>query len=127
MLYEVITIAADGCSLLAADYSQIDLRVLAHYSRDPALLAAFQNGQDIHRRTAAEIFFVAPELVTSDMRRVAKTINFGIVYGMSSFGLSSQLHISRKEAQTFIDRYFAHFSGIKDFMGTIVATAKQDA
>lgn len=119
-------IAAEGCSLLAADYSQIDLRVLAHYSQDPALLTAFQNGQDIHRRTAAEIFFVAPELVTSDMRRVAKTINFGIIYGMSSFGLSSQLHISRKEAQTFIDRYFAHFSGIKDFMEQIVAMAKQD-
>lgn len=119
-------IAAEGCSLLAADYSQIDLRVLAHYSQDSALLTAFQNGQDIHRRTAAEIFFVAPELVTSEMRRVAKTINFGIVYGMSSFGLSSQLHISRKEAQTFIDRYFAHFSGIKNFMEEIIATAKQD-
>lgn len=119
-------IAAEGCSLLAADYSQIDLRVLAHYSQDPALVTAFLNDQDIHRRTAAEIFFIAPELVTSEMRRVAKTINFGIVYGMSSFGLSSQLHISRKEAQTFIDRYFAHFSGIKDFMGKIVASAKQD-
>ena len=118
-------IAAEGCSLLAADYSQIDLRVLAHYSQDPALMTAFQNGQDIHRRTAAEIFFVAPELVTADMRRVAKTINFGIVYGMSSFGLSSQLHIGRKEAQTFIDRYFAHFSGIKDFMEATIATAKQ--
>ena len=119
-------IAAKGCSLLAADYSQIDLRVLAHYSQDSALLTAFQNGQDIHRRTAAEIFYVAPELVTSDMRRVAKTINFGIVYGMSSFGLSSQLHISRKEAQTFIDRYFSHFSGIKDFMEEIVAVARKD-
>ncbi|MDD2465478.1 MAG: DNA polymerase I [Desulfobulbus sp.] len=119
-------IATEGCSLLAADYSQIDLRVLAHYSQDPALMTAFQNGQDIHRRTAAQIFFIAPELVTSDMRRVAKTINFGIVYGMSSFGLSSQLHISRKEAQTFIDRYFAHFSGIKDFMEDIVVRAKQD-
>nr|WP_321464913.1 DNA polymerase I [uncultured Desulfobulbus sp.] len=119
-------IAAEGCSLLSADYSQIDLRVLAHYSQDPALMTAFQNGQDIHSRTAAEIFFVAPELVTSEMRRVAKSINFGIVYGMSSFGLSNQLQISRKEAQTFIDRYFAHFSGIKDFMEKIVATAKQD-
>jgi len=119
-------IASEGCCLLAADYSQIDLRVLAHYSEDQELLTAFRTGQDIHRRTAAEIFFVAPELVTSDMRRVAKTINFGIVYGMSSFGLSSQLHVSRKEAQTFIDRYFAHFSGIKDFMEVIVRQAKQD-
>ncbi len=118
-------IAAPGCSLVAADYSQIDLRVLAHYSEDPALLAAFAAGQDIHRRTAAEIFYVAPELVTADMRRVAKTINFGIVYGMSSFGLSSQLHISRKEAQTFIDRYFAHFSGIKAFMHKIITDAQE--
>lgn len=119
-------IAAPGCSLLAADYSQIDLRVLAHYSQDAALLAAFHNGQDIHRRTAAEIFFIAPELVTADMRRVAKSINFGIVYGMSSFGLSSQLGISRKEAQTFIDRYFALFSGIKEFMDNIVHQARKD-
>ena len=119
-------IAREGCSLLAADYSQIDLRVLAHYSEDPELLAAFRNGQDIHRQTAAEIFFVAPELVTSDMRRVAKTINFGIVYGMSSFGLASQLHVSRKAAQTFIDRYFAHFAGIRAFMEAIVLQARQD-
>lgn len=119
-------IAAPGCSLLAADYSQIDLRVLAHYSQDAALLAAFHNAQDIHRRTAAEIFFIAPELVTADMRRVAKSINFGIVYGMSSFGLSNQLGISRKEAQTFIDRYFAHFSGIKEFMENIVSQARAD-
>ena len=121
-----VFIAEAGCCLLAADYSQIDLRVLAHYSQDRELLAAFLGDQDIHRRTAAEIFFVAPELVTSEMRRVAKTINFGIVYGMSSFGLASQLHVSRKEAQTFIDRYFAHFSGIKDFMETVVQQAKKD-
>jgi len=119
-------IASDGCCLLAADYSQIDLRVLAHYSEDRELLTAFRTGQDIHRRTAAEIFFVSPDLVTSDMRRVAKTINFGIVYGMSSFGLASQLHISRKEAQTFIDRYFTHFSGIKEFMETVVQQARED-
>jgi DNA polymerase I len=119
-------IADGGCCLLAADYSQIDLRVLAHYSEDRELLAAFQGGQDIHRRTAAEIFFVAPELVTSEMRRIAKTINFGIVYGMSSFGLASQLHVSRKEAQTFIDRYFVHFSGIKEFMESVVEKAKKD-
>jgi len=119
-------IAAEGCYLLSADYSQIDLRVLAHYSGDRELVEAFRSGQDIHRRTAAQIFFVAPELVTAEMRRVAKTINFGIVYGMSSFGLASQLHISRKEAQTFIDRYFAHFSGIKDFMATVVEQARRD-
>ena len=119
-------IAAEGCTLLAADYSQIDLRVLAHYSEDRALTAAFHAGQDIHRRTAAEIFFVSPELVTAEMRRVAKTINFGIVYGMSSFGLSTQLHVGRKEAQTFIDRYLAHFSGIKEFMESVVGQARTD-
>jgi DNA polymerase I len=119
-------IAAPGWQLLAADYSQIDLRVLAHYSQDQALVEAFLAGQDIHRRTAAEIFFVSPELLTAEMRRVAKTINFGIVYGMSSFGLASQLHVSRKEAQTFIDRYFAHFSGIKEFMETVVSQARRD-
>lgn len=119
-------VASEGCTLVAADYSQIDLRVLAHYSGDKELLAAFHGGQDIHRRTAAEIFFVAPEMVTSEMRRVAKTINFGIVYGMSSFGLASQLHLSRKEAQLFIDRYFAHFSGIKDFMESTVEQARTD-
>ncbi|MHB8790827.1 MAG: DNA polymerase I [Desulfobulbaceae bacterium] len=119
-------IAAPGCVLLAGDYSQIDLRVLAHYSRDEALLQAFRAGEDIHRQTAAKIFFVAPQLITPEMRRVAKTINFGIVYGMSSFGLAEQLNISRKEAQTFIDRYFAHFQGIKVFMEDIVAKARQD-
>ena len=119
-------IAAEGCTLLAADYSQIDLRVLAHYSEDRALTAAFHAGQDIHRRTAAEIFFVSPELVTAEMRRVAKTINFGIIYGMSSFGLSTQLHVGRKEAQTFIDRYLAHFSGIKEFMESVVGQARTD-
>ncbi|NOQ47185.1 MAG: DNA polymerase I, partial [Desulfobulbaceae bacterium] len=119
-------IAAPKCRLLSADYSQIDLRVLAHYSQDAVLLEAFRTGEDIHRRTAAEIFFVSPELITSDMRRVAKTINFGIVYGMSSFGLSSQLNVSRKEAQTFIDRYFSHYSGVKAFMEAIVEKARKD-
>ena len=119
-------IAAPGCVLLAGDYSQIDLRVLAHYSKDQALLQAFLAGEDIHRQTAAEIFFVSPQLITPEMRRVAKTINFGIVYGMSSFGLAEQLDISRKEAQLFIDRYFTHFQGIKTFMEDVVAKARQD-
>jgi len=90
------------------------------------LLQAFRAGEDIHRQTAAEIFFVSPQLITPEMRRVAKTINFGIVYGMSSFGLAEQMNISRKEAQTFIDRYFAHYQGIRAFMGEIVAKARQD-
>lgn len=119
-------VAGPGCRFVAGDYSQIDLRVLAHYSQDPALLEAFRTGQDIHSRTAAEIFFVSPLLVTPQMRRVAKTINFGIVYGMSSFGLASQLQISRKEAQTFIDRYFTHYAGVRRFMEDIVEQARRD-
>ena len=119
-------IAPEGHSLLSADYSQIDLRVLAHYSGDKALCEAFLAGGDIHQRTAAEVFLVAQQLITPEMRRVAKTINFGIVYGMSSFGLANQLSISRKEAQTFIDRYFSHYSGVKTFMESIVEQARED-
>ena len=115
-----------GHVFVAGDYSQIDLRVLAHYSQDKALLEAFRTGQDIHSRTAAEIFFVSPMLITKQMRRVAKTINFGIVYGMSSFGLAGQLNLSRKEAQTFIDRYFKHYAGVQQFMEDIVKQAKED-
>lgn len=119
-------IAAPGHRFLAADYSQIDLRVLAHYSQDPALLAAFRTGDDIHTRTAAEIFRVNQAFITPQMRRVAKTINFGIVYGMSAFGLANQLNVSRKEAATFIDRYFTLYHGVKRFMEEIVATAHRD-
>jgi DNA polymerase-1 len=115
-----------GHVFVAGDYSQIDLRVLAHYSQDKALLEAFRSGQDIHSQTAAEIFFVSPMLITPQMRRVAKTINFGIVYGMSSFGLAGQLNLSRKEAQTFIDRYFKHYSGVQQFMEDIVKQARED-
>ena len=119
-------IPGNGLIFLAADYSQIDLRVLAHYSRDEALLAAFRQNEDVHSRTAAELFNVSPMLVTSEMRRVAKSINFGIVYGMSSFGLANQLNIGRKEAQRFIDRYFRLYSGVKTFMEKIVAQARED-
>ncbi|HIJ78453.1 MAG: DNA polymerase I [Desulfobulbaceae bacterium] len=119
-------IAKPGHQFLSADYSQIDLRVLAHYSQDPALLAAFRNGHDIHSQTAAEIFRVNQALIIPEMRRVAKTINFGIVYGMSAFGLAGQLNISRKEAATFIDRYFDHYAGVKRFMEDIIEKARQD-
>ena len=119
-------IPASGMVFLAADYSQIDLRVLAHYSRDTALCQAFASGQDIHSRTAVEIFGVAPLMVTGDMRRVAKSINFGIIYGMSSFGLANQLNIGRKEAQKFIDRYFHHYPGVERFMKEIVEQARRD-
>ncbi len=111
---------------LSADYSQIDLRVLAHYSQDEALLHAFRNGEDIHARTASELFAVSPLLLTSEMRRVAKSINFGIVYGMSAFGLSNQLNISRKEASRFIDKYFHLYSGVQTFMKNIVKQAGED-
>ncbi len=119
-------IASPGHILLAADYSQIDLRVLAHYSGDAALVEAFVAGNDVHNQTAAEIFRVHPSLITPQMRRVAKSINFGIVYGMSAFGLSSQLNISRKEAQTFINRYFDLYSGVKKFMEEIIEQARCD-
>lgn len=117
-------IPGEGLVFLSADYSQIDLRVLAHYSGDKALAGAFKAGDDVHARTAAEIFGVSPLLVTSEMRRVAKSINFGIVYGMSSFGLANQLDIGRKEAQKFIDRYFALYTGVQRFMEEIVAQAR---
>ncbi|MFH1215936.1 MAG: DNA polymerase I [Pseudomonadota bacterium] len=117
-------VAAKNNLLLAADYSQIDLRVLAHYSQDQALVEAFRAGKDIHGQTAAEIFRVHPSLITPQMRRVAKSINFGIVYGMSAFGLAGQLNISRKEAQTFINRYFDLYSGVKKFMDEIIAQAR---
>ncbi len=119
-------IAQPGSLLVSADYSQIDLRVMAHYSQDKALLEAFRGEGDIHSQTAAEIFQVSLLLITSEMRRVAKSINFGIVYGMSAFGLSGQLGITRKEAQTFIDRYFVHYSGVQQFMNDIMDQARVD-
>jgi DNA polymerase-1 len=119
-------VPADGLVFLSADYSQIDLRVLAHYSQDVVLLQAFRGGGDIHARTASQLFSISPFLLTPEMRRVAKTINFGIVYGMSSFGLAGQLNISRKEAQSFIDRYFQLYGGVKQFMETIVEKARVD-
>ncbi len=121
-----VFVAKSGFFFLAADYSQIDLRVLAHYSKDEVLTRAFRDGEDIHNKTAAEIFNVSLPLVTKEMRRVAKTINFGIVYGMSSFGLAGQLQISRKEAQGFIDRYFEVYAGVKAFMESVVSQAKED-
>lgn len=119
-------VAAPGQLFLSADYSQIDLRVMAHYAQDPALLAAFRAGQDVHNQTAAEIFRVNPAFISPEMRRVAKTINFGIIYGISAFGLAAQLNLSRKEAATFIERYFAHYAGVKRFMEEIVEKARRD-
>lgn len=110
--------------LFAADYSQIELRVLAHMSQDDALVDAFKQGMDIHTRTAMDVFHVPAEEVTSNMRRAAKAVNFGIVYGISDYGLSQSLDITRKEAAEFIDKYLQSFPGVKDYMETIVQEAK---
>ncbi|PLX95979.1 MAG: DNA polymerase I [Desulfuromonas sp.] len=109
-------IPGEGNVLLAADYSQIELRILAHMADEQVLKESFAQGEDIHRRTASEIFGVFPELVTPEMRRQAKTINFGVIYGMGAFSLGKDLGISTREAQGFIDNYFARYPGIKVFM-----------
>ncbi len=117
-------IPAEGCVLLSADYSQVELRILAHLADVPVLKEAFARGEDIHRRTASEVFGVFPELVSDDQRRQAKTINFGVIYGISAFGLAKQLNIGRREAQTFIDAYFAHYPGIQAFMAAKIEEAR---
>jgi len=114
-----------GWILLAADYSQIELRILAHYADDPLFIEAFQRDEDIHTRTASEVFQTPPEDVTSELRRQAKAINFGIVYGMSAYGLSRELGISPKMAQTYIDHYFERYSGIKNYMTQTIEQARQ--
>lgn len=111
--------------IFAADYSQIELRVLAHIANDENLIEAFRNDLDIHTKTAMDIFHVSAEEVTPQMRRHAKAVNFGIVYGISDYGLSQNLNISRKEAAQFIERYFASFPGVKQYMDDIVQQAKQ--
>lgn len=112
-------------AMLSADYSQIELRLLAHMSQDENFIEAFREGQDIHARTAAEVFHVPIEDVTSEERRRAKAVNFGIVYGISDYGLSRDLHISRKEAAGYIDEYFARYPGVKSFMDKVVEEAHQ--
>ncbi|MCD6320415.1 MAG: DNA polymerase I [Candidatus Desulfofervidaceae bacterium] len=114
-----------GWLYLAADYSQIELRLLAHFSQDEALLTAFQQGEDIHTRTAAEIFQVSPEFVTPDMRQQAKVINFGIIYGMSPYGLSKELGIEVSVAKKYIDQYFARYPGVKAYIETSLEKAKE--
>lgn len=117
-------VPAEGNLLLAADYSQVELRILAHMADEPALKESFACGEDIHTRTASEIFGVFVEMVTSDMRRQAKTINFGVLYGMSAFGLAKALGIGRKEAQAYIDNYFARYPRVLAFMETKKAEAR---
>lgn len=109
-------IAEKGKRMVAADYSQIELRIMAHLSADQSLLEAFHQGRDIHRATAAEVFAVDPEQVTSEQRRSAKAINFGLIYGMSAFGLARQLGISRGAAQHYVDLYFERYPGVKQYM-----------
>lgn len=111
-------IAPEGCRIVAADYSQIELRIMAHLSQDKGLLAAFAEGQDIHRATAAEVFGVSVDNVTSEQRRSAKAINFGLIYGMSAFGLSRQLNIGAGEAKVYMDRYFERYPGVLKYMET---------
>ncbi|MGZ5029698.1 MAG: DNA polymerase I [Methylobacter sp.] len=118
-------IAPEGRKIVAADYSQIELRIMAHLSADEGLLKAFTDGEDVHRATAAEVFGVAPEQVTTDLRRSAKAINFGLIYGMSSFGLGQQLGLSRNQAQSYIDLYFARYPGVKNYMDRIREQARE--
>src|SRR5690625_4495045 len=113
-----------GWVMFAADYSQIELRVLAHIAKDEKLIDSFNNNLDIHTQTAADIFHVDKQEITHNMRDQAKAVNFGIVYGMSDYGLSQNLGITRKEAKQFIDRYFASYPGVKDYMEEIVQEAK---
>ena len=108
--------APQGSVIVSADYSQIELRIMAHLSGDKTLITAFQNGEDVHRRTAAEVFGIAPENVSSEQRRYAKTINFGLIYGMGQYGLAKSLGIDNLSAKTFIDRYFARYPGVAEYM-----------
>ena len=116
----------DGCMFVDADYSQIELRIMAHLSKDDSLIEAFRTGADIHAITASKVFHVDPSEVTPLMRRNAKAVNFGIIYGISAFGLSSDLNISRKEAKDFIDEYFVTFPKVKEYLDAGVERAKKE-
>jgi DNA polymerase-1 len=118
-------VAEPGFLLVAADYSQIELRIMAHLSGDPGLRAAFEAGEDIHRATAAEVFGLAPDAVTAEQRRRAKAINFGLIYGMSAYGLSRQLGIERAEAQQYVDLYFQRYPGVKAYMDRVRGEARE--
>ncbi len=123
---EVFVPSGENYIMLAADYSQIELRVLAHLSCDPILMEAFKQGEDIHTRTASEIFEVSPEEVTAEMRGRAKAVNFGIVYGMSDFGLAQDLKITRKEAGQYIKNYFSRYEGVNRYMEEILEQARRN-
>jgi DNA polymerase-1 len=118
-------VAENGKILLSADYSQIELRVMAHFSQDPVLIDAFRNGEDIHARTAQEVFGVGPMAQNAEHRRAAKAINFGIIYGLSAFGLAQQLSIGQKEAAQFINAYFTRYRGVKEFLEKILVETRK--
>jgi DNA polymerase-1 len=119
-------IAKDNYVLVTADYSQVELRIMAHLSEDPKLIQAFQNNHDIHQATASELFGTPMDKITQDERRKAKTINFGLIYGMSAFGLAKQLDLSRDEAQNYINRYFERYQGVSKYMTDIKKLAHQN-
>jgi len=118
-------VAEKGKILLSADYSQIELRIMAHFSKDPVLVEAFRNGEDIHARTAQEVFGVGPMAQNTEHRRAAKAINFGIIYGLSPFGLAQQLGIEQKEAAKFINAYFTRYRGVKEYLDNIIAETRK--
>jgi DNA polymerase-1 len=117
-------VAPPGCVIASADYSQIELRIMAHLSDDAALLKAFHDGLDVHKATAAEVFGLTPDTVSSEQRRYAKTINFGLIYGMSAFGLAKALGIDNTAAKNYIARYFERFAGVKQYMDATREQAK---
>ena len=119
-------IASPGCKIVAADYSQIELRIMAHLSEDPNLLSAFAMGKDIHQATAAEVFGLDLESVSTEQRRSAKAINFGLIYGMSAFGLAKQLNIGRKQAAEYIDTYFERYPGVLNYMNSVRSSASDN-
>src|SRR4029077_9993402 len=118
-------VAGDGAKLLSADYSQVELRIPPHLPGEPALHEAFARGEDIHRVTASQVLGKPPAELTRDERNRAKAVNFGIIYGISSFGLSEQLGISREEAQAYIDTYLARFPLVNEFIERTIASAKE--
>jgi DNA polymerase I len=120
-------VAEPGKVLLSADYSQIELRIMAHFSKDPVLVEAFRAGEDIHARTAQEVFGVGPLMQTAEHRRAAKAINFGIIYGLSPFGLAQQLNIEQKEAAQFINAYFTRYRGVKQYLDNVLAETRKTA
>jgi DNA polymerase-1 len=119
-------VAPPGHRLVSADYSQVELRIMAHLSRDDGLLGAFARGEDVHRATAAEVFGITPLEVTNEQRRAAKAINFGLIYGMSAFGLAKQIDVDRTAAQTYMDRYFARYPGVARYMDETRAAAREN-